>query len=89
MTPDNDPRFEQTCETCYWWLADPATTEHGICHVREPSPTYHRLNDPEDITCVSFAVAIWPTTFPDDWCGQWRQIDDSRRRDIYGASKER
>ena len=49
---------EATCKTCRWWVE---TYERaGTCHKYAPAYAKQTVD----------GMFIWPSTHPDDWCGE-------------------
>lgn len=55
------------CETCKWWERDvPRGGAKGECRVKSPTLT------PNADGGYSSDNVIWPRTWNDDFCGEWR-----------------
>lgn len=79
----SDERKER-CETCRFWNADGPASEHpGYADLREC-----RRHAPVPVQLGNIALSIrlesstgsecgWPTTAPDDWCGEWEPKESS------------
>jgi hypothetical protein len=58
------------CKGCAWWAPN-AWTNNGLCRFNAPWASY--------VTGAGAAAApsesmnaVWPTTAPTDWCGQFK-----------------
>lgn len=72
----------ERCETCRFWDTDDEIGK-GECHRRCPTIVLFQVC-PQDVLkdqAASFAggghpvdeaSAVWPRTFPSDWCGEWQ-----------------
>lgn len=72
--------MENNCETCKWW-----DTEHfknvegmeymagdiGLC--RRNAPVVHKCVEASEETPLKDFITEWPSTWSDDWCGEWMQ----------------
>ena len=80
----------QLCESCRFWkhpLSD-MEEEHGECRTKSPvisvdmADRYHRDQlcdeDDEDLTAPDWIAhrGWWPLTAPEDWCGEWKNLQD-------------
>lgn len=54
-----------TCSACRWWDRDAGFTE-GQCRVMGPS-----FAGEVDNRTTQPSQGVWPTTFADDWCGEF------------------
>jgi hypothetical protein len=59
---------ELRCSTCRFWEPPDSDDCFGECRRRAPLP---RLG-PDNAD--SIARAEWPSTFDDDWCGEWQPL---------------
>jgi hypothetical protein len=62
---------------------DPAT-QAGYCRRKPPQPSYTvplaralkggegQLDDPNTTARKKCEEVLWPSTYGDDWCGEWR-----------------
>jgi hypothetical protein len=76
----NHPK-EQRCANClYWSIRDPERTSEieGKCRRRAPLPMMIAEPEQEQLD------AYWPTTFHDDWCGEWAPAAVPQ---VYGTPK--
>lgn len=49
---------EQRCKTCRWWSRQGNDPQEAECRRRPPVVSDRRP---------------WPTTRPNDWCGDWQE----------------
>jgi len=74
------------CASCLYW--DDELADHrglGSCRKNAPQPALHLpnyvvgydsesddLEDWRNDACGEHNLAIWPRTFNEDWCGDWK-----------------
>ena len=67
---------EQRCENCRFWDLYDVTVgcgAFGECH-RNPPPPYYEDDKPEPVD-----IGRWPSTWHNDWCGEWQPAADESR----------
>ena len=54
----------EECAQCRFWKSHPQQEYHPYGYCRVLSPRLFMREDQNE--------SGWPTTAPDDWCGEWR-----------------
>jgi len=66
---------EEKCETCHFWVCDEpdsAEDREGDCCRRAPSMTWRRaFAGTPHIGESDPLSAVWPSTTPIQWCGEY------------------
>lgn len=70
----------RSCVGCIHW--EPCSSTEGKCRRHAPAAALCPRTRESDST------AVWPSTLPEDWCGEWQSRDSSLAGDEFPMDSE-